>query len=267
MKAKVALIVAIVLGVVAAWGVRSYINKEVTAVKTQLDEYEVVAVKERIIRGEPIGVNQLTSKKLPRNAVTRDHILWRDGGRLVREKLDRHLEAGEIILWSYVQREVQRVTTVLPPGEVALTLRVDDVSGVAGTLRPGSHVDVYATLSVPRGGAGSGGEVVTRRILANVTVLAVDNRTAATQGSLNPYGRGMQPYSTVTVSATPDEAPLLIFIQAQGQMTLTLRNATDIVEGTENPPEVSLQSVLRISEQLDRARKARQAGPAVGGTE
>jgi pilus assembly protein CpaB len=168
------------------------------------------------------------------------------------------VEQGEVILKSYFREVSLEVGTTLPPGQMAATLRVDDVGGVAGLIRPGDHVDVIGTLPLPARAAGGGGEVTTRRLLTNCTVLAVDNRTAQTLPSTTSYGRGALPYSTVTLIVSAREAALLAFVQSQGKITLSLRNRTDAAEADE-PPEIGLQNVRDEAVRANAERKAKQA--------
>jgi len=261
LKGKVALVVAIVLGLVAAWGVRNYLRQKKVQFEQKIRFTKVVVAKRLIKHHEEIQYDQLAFREIPEDSVTRDHILWRDHPLLVKQKLDRNVERGDFVLKSYVVEERRTVGTMVPAKHVAVSLRVDDVAGVAGALRPGLHVDILATLPVGKGPRGGGG-MITKRLLTNVTVLAVDNRTSPVQPALSPYGKGLQGYSTVTLALTPQEALIVMFVRSQGQVVLALRNPDDIPAPSEREPsEVSLQNVLRLAEQANAARKAHEAPP------
>lgn len=258
MRGKVALLVAIVLGAAAAWGVYSYLQGEKIKYQQKVKMREVVGAKEWIKRGTEVEYDMLMPIEIPERAISADHIMWRDAYRLVRSTLDRNVERGEPILWSYRREVRHEVTTTLPTGYVALALRVDEVSGVAGTIRPGSQVDVLASLpAAVEGGGGATEQMTTKRLLTHCTVLAVDNRTGATQPAYLPGGRGAMGYSTVTLAVKPVEASLLVFVQDQGRIVLTLRNPAD-APSEQEPPEVTLQNVWQVAEQANQARKERQ---------
>lgn len=263
MKAKVALIVAVVLGLFAAMVARNYLQRKREESIAQIKPTRVVVAAEQLRAGKELKLEQLAGKDIPEDAVTRDHILWRDHPLLVRQKLGRNVERGEFILRSFVLTERRDVAALVAPGQVAMALRVDDVSGVAGAIRPGDHVDIYSTL--PVGGAptrGSAGEMSTWRLLADCTVLAVDNRTTVTEPALSPYGRGMQGYSTVTLALTPEEAAIVMFVQGQGQVQLALRNRDDVLlRGEPEPQAVTLQNVVPLAQRANAARRSRQAPP------
>ncbi len=97
----------------------------------------------------------------------------------------------------------------------AITVRVNDVIGVAGFLLPGSRVDVVSTIS--RIGTGI---ATSRTILSDIKVLAVD-QTTATKSDEPVMVRA------VTLEVTPKQAETLLKGQAAGSIQLTLRNPSD----------------------------------------
>ncbi len=94
----------------------------------------------------------------------------------------------------------------------AVTIRVDDVVGVAGFLLPGNRVDVLSTRK-DRGTK----QARTETILRNVKVLAVD-QTAATEKNEPIIVRA------VTLEMTPRQSEELVRAKAEGTIQLTLRN-------------------------------------------
>jgi pilus assembly protein CpaB len=97
----------------------------------------------------------------------------------------------------------------------AITVRVNDVIGVAGFLLPGSRVDVIATISRLATGV-----AMSRTILSDIKVLAVD-QTTATKSDEPVMVRA------VTLEVTPKQAETLLKGQAAGSIQLTLRNPSD----------------------------------------
>ena len=95
----------------------------------------------------------------------------------------------------------------------AVTLRVDDVVGVAGFLLPGNRVDVVSAFQVS-------GETRSETVLQNVRVLAVD-QTASTSKNEPVVVRA------VTVEVTPEDAEALIRARQRGSLQITLRNPLD----------------------------------------
>lgn len=93
----------------------------------------------------------------------------------------------------------------------AVTVRVDDVVGVAGFLLPGNTVDVLASRKL------NNKRAVTETILRNIKVLAVD-QTAAADSNEPVIVRA------VTLEMLPKQAEDLFRARTEGTIQLTLRN-------------------------------------------
>ncbi|MDV6251367.1 Flp pilus assembly protein CpaB [Vibrio sp. EA2] len=98
------------------------------------------------------------------------------------------------------------LAAMIPEDKRALTIRVNDVIGVAGFLLPGNKVDVLNTK-------GNG----TSTVLKNIKVLAVD-QTARTNDNKPVIVRA------VTLEVSPKEAEKLLTENSRGQIQLALRN-------------------------------------------
>ena len=98
-----------------------------------------------------------------------------------------------------------------------MSIRVDDVIGVAGFVTPNTRVDVL--LTVP--GSPVASEPTTKVILQNIKALA-----AAQTYQTNAQGQAM-PVPVVTVEVTPEQAETLAMAAHQGRIQLTLRNMLD----------------------------------------
>src|SRR4051812_16904980 len=104
----------------------------------------------------------------------------------------------------------------IPEGMRATAVRSNEISGVAGFLYPGSHVDVLVTFT-PQGGTGP----MTKTVLQNVQVL-----TAGQTIEPDPQGR---PHSVnvVTVLVTPEDSQRLQLASSQGNIQFALRSGAD----------------------------------------
>jgi len=104
----------------------------------------------------------------------------------------------------------------IPVGMRAITVRVNDVAGVAGFVLPGMHVDVLVTGKPPEGD-----EQMTNTVLQNMLVLSAGKE-------LQPDANGnAMPTPTVTLMGTPEEAETLTLANNRGQIQLVLRNSSD----------------------------------------
>lgn len=105
----------------------------------------------------------------------------------------------------------------ITPGMRALSIRVNDVIGVAGFVVPGTRVDVLVTLR-------DGDSSLTRAVVSNIQVLTAGVAYDVEQGR---RGNAM-PSSVVTLLVTPDDAEKITLAQSTGSITLSLRNPLDV---------------------------------------
>ncbi len=108
----------------------------------------------------------------------------------------------------------------IPVGMRAVTVRVNDIAGVAGFVLPGMRVDVLVTGHPPT----SEGDM-TSTVLQNMLVLSAGT-------TIQPDARGQAIQApSVTMLATPEQAELLTLAGNDGKIQLVLRNSSD--EGME----------------------------------
>lgn len=107
----------------------------------------------------------------------------------------------------------------IKPGMRAISLKVNEVIGVAGFVTPGTRVDVVVALGT------QASDSVARVVVSNVEVL-----TAGTKIDQDKARKDGQPIPTtvVTLMVTPDDAEKITLAEAQGRIMLTLRNPLDI---------------------------------------
>lgn len=140
---------------------------------------------------------------------------------------------------------------VVPEGMRALTVRVDEVVGVAGFIDQGTRVDVILSMVPPQDGRG---DPVTRIILQNVEVLA--------RGQNIQRDEQGQPLlvTVVTLAVTPDEAEQLAAAAMNARIQLALRNMIDVKEvrtqGVRMTGLLTLQGGARLPASRSAARVA-----------
>jgi len=107
---------------------------------------------------------------------------------------------------------------VIPDGMRAVSVRVNEVIGVAGYVLPGNRVDILATASP----TDAHQDTITKVILANVQVLTSGTRMEQDQEK----GKPMQ-VTVVTLLVFPDQAERLALASTEGKIQLALRNPLD----------------------------------------
>ncbi|MCI0461857.1 MAG: Flp pilus assembly protein CpaB [Gemmataceae bacterium] len=138
---------------------------------------------------------------------------------------------------------------IISEGKRGLTMRVNEVSGVAGFVTPNTRVDVLLTME----DRSSAGEPATRIIMQDMRVLAAGQ-------SLQPDKEGKpQPVPVVTFLVTPEQAETLALASGQGSIQLALRNQLDTVEVKTNGTR---RSALMGGPGRAPARRASRSTPA-----
>jgi pilus assembly protein CpaB len=106
----------------------------------------------------------------------------------------------------------------IPPGLRAVSVRVNEVIGVAGYVLPGTRVDVVATVSP----TGTNNDMTSKVVLTNVQVLAAGTKIERDTERNKP-----QPVTVVTLLVDPEEAERLTLASTEGKIQLALRNPLD----------------------------------------
>jgi pilus assembly protein CpaB len=104
---------------------------------------------------------------------------------------------------------------VIPDGMRALTIEINEFSGVAGNLTAGCRVDVVSTLSDKENG-----EMMARTVVQNIQVQSIGMRRT---GEADPNA----PTRSVTLLATPSEAEAIELAYSTGRPRLVLRSSGD----------------------------------------
>ena len=105
----------------------------------------------------------------------------------------------------------------IPPGMRAISVRVNEVVGVAGFVTPGNRVDVFATLK-------RNDTSMTRVVVSNAQVL-----TAGTKYEQDKSKSGEAiPSTVVTLLLSPEDAERVVLAGNEGQIMLALRNPLDV---------------------------------------
>lgn len=216
--------VSAMLGVAAVMGAKTYLNQQRLAMLSTLGEPraehgEIVVAAERLGFGARLGKHSFKTiewpaERLPEGAFTTIEEILGDSEQARYVKAS--IEPGEPILATKITGFGERATlsSSVTPGMKAVSIRVNDVLGVAGFVLPGDRVDILLTRTQRR--AGTTG-AFTDVLLQSVKVLAID-QLADDRADKPSVVR------TVTLEVSTNEAQKLVLAQEVGQLALTLRN-------------------------------------------
>ena len=146
---------------------------------------------------------------------------------------------------------VEGVSSTIDRGYRAVSVQITEVSGVAGLIQPGSHVDVIFTRP------GTMAEATTSTILQNVKVIST-GRTVAIGQAVDPRAsKAPTAPTTVTLVLLPEDAQKLELAKSQGKVSLSLRNPLDSAQSANTEPVTTEVLDPMISARLARARRGR----------
>ncbi|HEY0263068.1 MAG TPA: Flp pilus assembly protein CpaB [Granulicella sp.] len=219
-----ALFTAVVIsGVFTLWFARRFAAHP--APKTAKLQY--VAAAKELDAGQTLSAPDLTTIDWPGNMPLPGAI--RKPSEVMNRTLLFPLAKGQPIL----QRQLSApgmigLSTRIPDGMRAVSLKSDQVVGVAGFLLPGTHTDVLVTYHVA-----NTAEPVTTTVLQNAQVLAAGQNTQP-----DPSGKPTT-VSVVTLLASPADAQRVVLASTQGSVHFVLRNGSDNARLDDPPVHLS----------------------------
>lgn len=218
--------VAAVFGVLSVFMAQSWLNRQADArMKSLQAQTKTVSTRTVVVAKSPLRFgNALTSQVLrevewpndaiPENAFSTIAELMKGEKRVVLASM----EANEPIVSAKITGPGQKATlsALIEEGMKAVTIRVNDVDGVAGFVLPGDRVDVLMTRSAENSGT-------TDIVLQNVKVLGIDQLADA---------RAEKPTiaKAVTLEVDTVSAQKLAVASSAGNLSLMLRRAGDVAE-------------------------------------
>ena len=214
-QSVIALGVAIVLGLVAVFLVNTFLSaSERRQDAGQLTRVAVAAVPIGFgaeITPDKIRFAQYPASSLPPGSYTSTAQLLVDGKRRIALI---PIGVNEPILANKISGEGHAsIAALLPDGMRAASVRINDVSGVAGFVMPNDSVDVLVTRQFA---SGDGGQQITDLLLQNVRVIAIGQRTKGADGK-PALAR------SATLEVDPLAAQKLALAQEIGSLSLVLR--------------------------------------------
>jgi pilus assembly protein CpaB len=216
MRAKIILLVAILLGLVTTFLFFNYMKKYDVVTTANESLIEVVAAKAEIKKNQKIVAGMLQLVQVPKMGVHPQAIktLAEAEGKIA----ESNIGAGEVIL-SYrminEKDESQFVSRKVKEGNRAVSVAVNFVQSVSNLIEPEDLVDVVYTPPIKTGSNDLAPPSIL--ILEKVRVLAVGRRMVETDKE-NPYAE----YSSVSLEVKPQDEVRLVNADETGKISLIL---------------------------------------------
>jgi len=251
-RQKIIIIIGVVLALIAVFMTKSYIDQQRTQVIVEAkrriasieqniskNEVKVLVANKDIPRGAAIVAENIETIIIPEQyrqpqvVPTLDRVL----GMVAMVPLSK---GEQISLSKLVQpRELGGLAEGTPIGKRAITILVDNISALAGLVKPGDYVDVIALIPVPvqTPDGKQVNQMAVMPLFQNVLVLAIGQDI----GAISSVGAGKREAGRseglperrsegsplITLALQPQDVNLIAFVQEQGKLRLTLRSPAD----------------------------------------
>jgi pilus assembly protein CpaB len=203
------LLLSLVAGVAAVVLGYRWLSEQASGTATQI----VVAARD-IELGQPLDATMLTLAPWPAGAVPQG--AFKSAKELEGRVVKSNTLRGEPVLEGKLAPPGTKggLSALIPEGKRAITVRVNEVVGVAGFALPGNFVDVLVNTQDDTD------KPISKIVLERILVLAVAQE--ASRDETKP-----RVVNAVTLEVTPEQAERLDLARSVGNLSLVLRNQLD----------------------------------------
>ena len=240
----VVLAIALSAGAVAAYLASGSDNKPAPAEPVaQLHTIDVLVAKADIGLGQTLTTNDVLWQTWPASTTSSNFIRRSERADAMNQI------AGSIARAPFVAGEPIReaklvkadgsgfMAAILPTGMRAVSTEISPETGAGGFILPNDRVDVIQSWREKNPDRGASNDIVVSKIiLTNIRVLAIDQAPKEKEGTNSVVGR------TVTLELKPAQAPLLAAARQGGTLSLALRSIADAHQaetGSDDQPRQS----------------------------
>jgi pilus assembly protein CpaB len=213
------LIIAIILAGGAALIAKRWVDSQTgnqQSVNAQQNTVQVYVAATTIpfatrIEKTQIKLTPWAKDNVPSQAFTEEDTK-KDPNAILGKVTQRDFYTDEVLLKPQIKEHGvgSTLSALIQNGMRAISVRVDDVAGVAGFILPGNKADIISTRR-------EGG---TYTLLKNIKILAID-QTASTDQEKPAVVRAL------TLEVTQNQAEILVHAMQDGPLQFTLRNPMD----------------------------------------
>ncbi|MDD3884670.1 MAG: Flp pilus assembly protein CpaB [Gallionella sp.] len=221
--------------------------------QTKVAASKVVVTKTAIDLGTRLTPQMLKVVDWPKDSVPEG--VESDPEKLKDRVLKVSLLSGEPVLESKLAPLGTKggLSAVISEGKRAMTVRVNDVVGVAGFALPGNYVDILVSTEDDSGKASQGNKNISKIVLEKILVLAVAQE--ASRDETMP-----KVVNAVTLEVSPEQAEKLDVARSVGQLSLVLRNQMDstpvTTSGTTKKDMLNLSPAAPAAKPVQRTYRA-----------
>lgn len=246
-------VVMFLIALAAAIGAVFIAAKWLQQRSTQVNQ--VAVATQEINMGQKLTSNMFKLVSWPANIMPPESFseLSKLDGRVTKSAL----QVGEPVLATKLAPEgsLGGLSAVIAEGKRAITVRVNDVVGVAGFALPGNFVDIIVNTQKEEGsGNNKNSKDISKIVLEHILVLAVAQEAGRDETTPKVV-------NAVTLEVSPEQAEMIDLARSIGDLSLVLRNQADVLNAkTEG---VTKNSLLEFEDPLPEAPITAEAPPKV----
>ena len=217
MKNRSMVLLAIIFGALTCYLIYDYLTG-IEKKATNIELSKVVVTSADISAKTILSPEMLQIKELPEEYI--HPLAFRKAEDAVGRVVTAQLAKGEQLLTTKTAKwgeTKEGLSYIIPSGQRAMTVATDEISGVAGMLKPGDRVDVAAVLNIV--------DLQTQKevpfsfvVLQNILVLAVGK---------NMDSAGQSDAKNITLAVTVEQSRPLLLASQKGAIRLMLRSPLD----------------------------------------
>ena len=208
------IVLALVLGVVTAVLLGSYLRKQADQEKANWQP--VVVAAQEIPARTKITREMIRVERFPKDLIAENIFVKPEEveNRLTKDAIRTKEQIRAAALFS--EGSSPTMAYKVHDGMRAIAISIDEVRGVGTSIQPGDHVDIIATYN-----DGRTRHVITKMILQNVLVLFVDRGKTETDGKTGAT-------TSLSLEVKPDQTELVKAAERSGTLNVTLRSVSDV---------------------------------------
>jgi pilus assembly protein CpaB len=217
-RTLIVLTVAVLAAAAASYGVY-------TAIRSIPERRVEIATRNAVVAKVKLDVGTLLTSDLVKVVPWPEKTPVQGGFADIAEVVDRGLVSAVVENEPITQSKLAPkeagagLPPTITPGMRAISVKVNEVIGVAGFVVPGTRVDVMTIIT-----RDDNKDAISRVVVSNVQVLTANTRDDQEEAKEGQAFRS----TVVTLMVSPLDAERIALAQAEGQLMLTLRNPLDV---------------------------------------
>lgn len=229
------IIISGILAISAAWVANSWLDKQSKPVQKAevVETNTVMTAALNIPYGKKVEPQHLKAVEVPASFTPKGAVQTSE--ELVGKIAQAEILEGEILMEARFAEHLEGSTlaALITPTMRAITVRVNDVVGVAGFLLPGNRVDILASRIQKK-------RAYTRTLITDLKILAVDQKASTNE-------KDPVIVRAVTLEVTPQQAEVIVKARGEGPIQLSLRNPQDNLEIAKAPKKRAVRTSSTVT--------------------